>query len=268
MNFRTKSLIQWVISILPYSHVLNRFMQIHVSRSLPIKDSELDARKDIAYQHLKGYFDVHGKWPTNILDIGAGSDLALPILLAAEGSAVTASDINRLATKALVDDILCRTGHTSLEESNVTYVVYSPPLLPFSDGEFDLITSTSVLEHVPADQLPILLSELRRVLKPDGICSHHIAHKDHWSDTDPSLHSMNYVQYDAVQWARFNPPVMFQNRVLHGEYSALFAAAGFRFDVTTTVCNTPPAVVAPQFSRFSADDLVTTHSWYTCRIAS
>ena len=265
MNFKLKSMVQWAISVLPYPHVWNRFLQIHVARSLPISDKELNARREIADRHLKGYFNLHGKWPDRILDIGAGSDLALPILLAERGADVVACDIHRLATPKLIDDILKRTGHQSLDHCGVRYVVYSPPKLPFADGHFDLITSTSVLEHVPVEQLPVLLRELRRVLKSDGLTSHHIAHKDHWSDSDPALHSMNYVRYEPDQWVRYNPPIMFQNRVMHSEYCNMMDEAGFDYEVSTTRCETSPPEIAKHFQQYSDDDLVITHSWFSCR---
>lgn len=90
-----------------------------------------------------------------------------------------------------------------------------------------MVTSTSVLEHVPVEQIPILFAEIKRVLKPGGIASHHVAHKDHWSDGDSSLHSMNYLQYSKEQWKRYNPPVMFQNRVLHSQFTALLKKVNF-----------------------------------------
>jgi len=40
--------------------------------------------------------------------------------------------------------------------------------LPFPDSKFDLVTTSLVLHHFPADVLPRCLAEIRRVLKPDG----------------------------------------------------------------------------------------------------
>jgi SAM-dependent methyltransferase len=40
--------------------------------------------------------------------------------------------------------------------------------LPFSSGRFECITCIEVIEHVPAQQRPSLISEMRRVLSPCG----------------------------------------------------------------------------------------------------
>jgi len=41
--------------------------------------------------------------------------------------------------------------------------------LPFPDKHFDFIHSAQVIEHIPENQLLNVLSELKRVLKPDGV---------------------------------------------------------------------------------------------------
>ncbi len=42
------------------------------------------------------------------------------------------------------------------------------PTLPFPDNHCDIVTMLAVLEHIEADKLPAVLSEIRRVLKPGG----------------------------------------------------------------------------------------------------
>src|SRR5215510_294565 len=47
------------------------------------------------------------------------------------------------------------------------------------DQSLDLIWSQSVLEHIKEAEFQDVVRELRRVIRPDGVCSHHIDLKDH-----------------------------------------------------------------------------------------
>jgi SAM-dependent methyltransferase len=59
--------------------------------------------------------------------------------------------------------------------------------LPFSDGRFDAVFACDVLEHVVDDRAA--LSELRRVLAPDGVAVLTVPQQDHLQATfeDPSI---------------------------------------------------------------------------------
>jgi len=47
---------------------------------------------------------------------------------------------------------------------------YDGRIIPFADGSFDAVFSSNVLEHIP--DLKLSLSEIRRVLKPEGVAVH------------------------------------------------------------------------------------------------
>lgn len=120
MDYRIKLAMQRLISIMPGTYVLNRFMQRYIAGSLPISDAVLDARAAIAGKHLDKYFKQHGVMPKTVLDIGSGSDLSLPILMSKKCERITASDIRRLAAKDLVDDILKRLGLESIDALGIS----------------------------------------------------------------------------------------------------------------------------------------------------
>lgn len=76
------------------------------------------------------------------------------------------------AAQAHFDDVRgCDVSPAMLEHAAPVPVVVQPDpgRLPFDDAEFDLVTAVCVFHHVePADR-PALLSEMRRVLRPDGL---------------------------------------------------------------------------------------------------
>lgn len=84
-----------------------------------------------------------------ILEFGSGDGFQIPYLR--ELGDITASDIY------LSDDIR-RLGNTNFIQCSITDT-------PFADGQFDLIFSNHVIEHV--DDLPRAFSEMRRIGAPD-----------------------------------------------------------------------------------------------------
>jgi 2-polyprenyl-3-methyl-5-hydroxy-6-metoxy-1,4-benzoquinol methylase len=84
-----------------------------------------------------------------ILDVGAGGGDALERF----------NDTNPIVAV----DLTPKADGTYLEASNVTVAVADGTQLPYGDGEFPIIFSNSVIEHVPKDLQPRFASEIRRV---------------------------------------------------------------------------------------------------------
>ncbi|MBE0431832.1 class I SAM-dependent methyltransferase [candidate division WOR-3 bacterium] len=52
---------------------------------------------------------------------------------------------------------------------DVDFRFYDGLKQPFADGYFDIVFSYAVLEHIPAGDIPAIISEIHRTLKPGGI---------------------------------------------------------------------------------------------------
>jgi len=80
-----------------------------------------------------------------------------------------------------------------------------------------------VVGHIPLKQLPRLMTEMRRVLKPDGRISHNIDFQDHLS------HGLNSLRFSEAVW---ESPMMrdagfYTNRVRAGALHGMVREAGF-----------------------------------------
>ena len=84
--------------------------------------------------------------------------------------------------------------------------------IPFPDGSFDLVLNNQVLEHV-AD-LDMALSEIRRVLKPGGICLSLFPHREVWREGHcniPLLHRFPKGRLRVYYAAALYPLGYFKN---------------------------------------------------------
>jgi ubiquinone/menaquinone biosynthesis C-methylase UbiE len=103
---------------------------------------------------LAAYGDVSG---TRIVDIGSGEG-KLALGLAERGAEVTG-----------IDPLGPATSWTAAGRGRFRLLREYAETMPFADGEIDLAVVVYALHHVPADAQPIVLREIARVLKPEGM---------------------------------------------------------------------------------------------------
>jgi hypothetical protein len=133
-----------------------------------------------------------------------------------------------------------------------------------ADGSVDIVFSNSVLEHVEPALLVPLLAESRRLVGARGLSVHAVACNDHYAHFDRSISFVNYLRFDDAQWARWNNPLNYQNRLRAPDFIAAARSAGLvvvheeravRPGVREALATLP---VAARFSRYSPDDLAAT----------
>jgi SAM-dependent methyltransferase len=91
----------------------------------------------------------------------------------------------------------------------------------------DFHTSCSVFEHIPPEELSLILQEGNRVVKTDGLFVHRIDYSDHFSHSDARISAINFLQYSDAEWRRYaGNRYMYMNRLRHDDFMRLFQFAG------------------------------------------
>ena len=104
---------------------------------------------------------THGETPAErILDFGGGVGTSLRDLsdLFPETD-ITLTDVSEESLKLASQQAVPR----------VDIKVYDGQSLPFEDGSFDMVLAACVFHHIPEEQHVSLMSEIHRVLRPDGL---------------------------------------------------------------------------------------------------
>lgn len=107
--------------------------------------------------YMHGTFGFENWKGKKVLEVGCGSGIDA-IEFARNGALVTAVDIT--------DNAVALTKALAKEAKVPMEVLQIDSTLPFVKGTFDLVYSFGVLHHIP--NVEGILTEIRRVLKPDG----------------------------------------------------------------------------------------------------
>jgi SAM-dependent methyltransferase len=249
VRWLAKVFLQKSLSALPQPERANYLLQRHVTRSLPGLEEGFRRRFRRARRHVAAYAEHGPRRPLGeavFYEFGAGWDLAVPLSFWALGVErqilvdrrpnvrvdLVNRSIERLA-RLLAEHGLRDPGGpiASLEELEARFGIhYLAPrdarATALPAGSVDFVSSTSTLEHVPAEELVPLLAECNRLLRPDGAVSSRIDLSDHYSHFDGSLSPYNFLRFDDRRWRLANSSLLFQNRLRRPDYLAAFRAAG------------------------------------------
>lgn len=127
---------------------------------------------------------------SHVLDAGCGASI-FPIYLAKQGYKVAASDVE------------VPFGLDRQHGVEVEYVTNYIVEMPFTDEAFDAVFCVSVVEHLHRHQLPDVIQELRRVLRPGGRL---LVTTDYYEDASAELWFAGDSHYDPfpVDWCVFD----------------------------------------------------------------
>lgn len=121
-----------------------------------------------------------------------------------------------------IDDATCLPE--VLQRAGVEYLTQgTASLVSIPDASVDFFWSQVVLEHVPRDEFPGFLQELRRIVSPGGIGAHSIDFRDHLGG------GLNNLRFSNATWEgrAFRCSGFYTNRIRPREMLTMFAEAGF-----------------------------------------
>lgn len=123
----------------------------------------------------------------------------------------------------------CRDFGEAYDLLGFTYIIAGDGSIgALEDASLDLVFSSDVMEHIPADTLPRLAGQLRRKLRTGGHATQQIVQADHLCIYARSAHPKTYLAFDDRQWRRwFENDVQYFNRWQHSDFVELFSDAGF-----------------------------------------
>lgn len=186
-----------------------------------------------------------------------------------------ANEVNRpeeqlRRAEALLDEIAALSSFEAVyERLGFRYIINPTGALDdIGDQTLDLIISSDVLEHVPAQAVPTLLTAMFRVLKPGGISAHQIVPADHLVIYDSSASGKQYLRYSDTVWrAFFQNDVQYFNRIQHSEWVDGFKRHGFEIlcDEITAQIDISNIKVNERFRHLPQSDLEGTVSQLLAR---
>lgn len=156
--------------------------------------------------------------------------------------------------------------------------------LPLESNSADLCHSGGTLEHYAPQDLRAFLAESFRVMKPGGIVSHVIDHRDHLHHADRRYPFLwHYTLPEAVYRLLCGHGLLYHNRLPPSAVSQLFLEAGFDLlrvrrmiypsreyvdseeQALAGVPGAPRRLLARRFRRLSEADLRTAAAHYLAR---
>jgi SAM-dependent methyltransferase len=225
----------------------------------------------------------------DVLEIGSGWLPVIPLLFHLAGArSLTLTDVERLmdahtirlAKQAIAGRATEIAGRLGVDVAAGLAEPFTPHyLVPWLPGQteaapVDIVISRAVFEHIPEPALRALLSECRRIVRPDGVMCHTIDNSDHWQHRDRRLSRINMLRYDddSLLWriACLNTQA-YQNRLRHSDYRQLLWETGWQVVAEdgeidrNALLDAEKLPVAARFQGKTASDLATITSWFVVR---
>lgn len=230
---------------------------------------------EVFKRHLDRYREVVGGSPGVALEMGPGDSLATAVLAPAFGiSKLHLMDAGPFARDDMepylaMAEFMRQQGLAApdlkgvdslamlLQRCNAHYGcegLRSFKQIP--DASVDFIFSQAVLEHVRRREFAATVGEMRRVIKPSGMCSHSIDLKDHLGG------ALNNLRFSEAIWESefMAKSGFYTNRIHYQDMLKIFSDEGFAVEVVSAerweALPTPRRNLAPAFRALPDDALL------------
>ncbi len=295
VNWVAKAFAFNVFQRIPRGEQVYYFFQRSITKTLPrsLSPTAISARAQVA--HAQAIVAARTDIATlTLLELGAGWDLYANLVYWCYGiNNQIAIDIRRWARAETVNAVishlhadpppgrarlpieLVRDSHFDDDLKRIYGIRYLAPYdassTDLDDASVDIITTTSVFEHVPEPICAAILRECRRILAPGGMMRHTIDYSDHYAHADPSISSYNYLRFGNSVWALFNPDIHYQNRLRSPDFRRLFHQADLHVEDEIAwhgdAAELDRIKVHPQFAKYDETALRTLGATFALRPA-
>ena len=295
MNWLLKSAQFHVLSLLPGGTRLYKYTQEHITRSTVASPQRVAQKVQVGldfWNWLRKENRIEQLTGGRLLDLGAGWHPSIPLLWYAFGNdQQTLVDVfpNMDAGKICDTFKFFRTLASDpqwagrefvkrLPEAHESSVRSSAALLaplgmeyhaPYRDllqrhpGQYDIVTCTQVLQHIPKPVQLAIFRELHACLKPGGLFHATIHFVGQFRSLNLRPGQYEHLRYSPETWEKWiNSSLMGFNRLKGPDYQEILAQAGFRlrkFKLTASseadLAELKRIRVHPCFSRYSEPDL-------------
>lgn len=152
----------------------------------PNRDCFQKERIERTLQAIEAHLSLKGK---RVVDMGCGSGV-LARLLRDRGATVDALDISSLALKKLKEEDI----------HNINPIQDCLPTTKLKDDTYDLVICTEVVGYLNTLECRLLMSELSRVMKPDGYLCFSTALDVYTDDPIDHLSLLAETEFEIEAW--------------------------------------------------------------------
>jgi hypothetical protein len=139
-------------------------------------------------------------------------------------------------------------------------------------GNIGLMFSTGTLEHFTTDELEKWIAMVKQAMRPDGVLSHVVDHRDHRWHADKSISPLLQYTLSEEEFQQvMGNSLDYHNRWLRGDWVRFFESHGYDVECRSVHANSPELVqtdrasLAPAYQHATDSDLAALVTHFTAR---